>query len=419
MKTYSKKGIIWLFALVYFTSYFARKDFAAVTAGILESGFITKDIAGLIGTAMFAMYGIGQVISGILGDKFSPKALILTGLATTCVCNILMPLIPIPELMIPVWGINGLAQAMLWPPIVRVLAQFLNHDEYVKGNLIVTSAAHISTILLYLYAPLCLIIFNWKAVFISAGILAAAVFVIFIIALSIVLPKEVRNTPPIAPQNGKNGNSIAPTNENFAKLLLRAGVFPIFGAIIMMGYLRDGIESWLPTLYAEAFNRDASESILISVVLPIFSIIAVMLTTRLHKRLFKNETFGASVVFVISLVLCVPLYFLLGSSSPAGRIICLLLAALICGCMHACNFLYISCLPGRFASHGHASGATGVCNACTYIGAAISTYGMASISVAWGWSMNIVFWGIISALGLLCSAFAYKRYTAFTKEENY
>ncbi len=69
MKTYSKKGIILLCSLAYFTSYFARKDFAAVSAGILESGFFDKEFAGLIGTAMFAMYGIGQVTSGLLGWK--------------------------------------------------------------------------------------------------------------------------------------------------------------------------------------------------------------------------------------------------------------------------------------------------------------------------------------------------------------
>lgn len=53
MNRYSKRGIILLCSLAYFTSYFARKDFAAVSAGILESGFLGingKEIAGLIGT---------------------------------------------------------------------------------------------------------------------------------------------------------------------------------------------------------------------------------------------------------------------------------------------------------------------------------------------------------------------------------
>ncbi len=409
MKTYSKRGIILLCSLVYFTSYFARKDFAAVTAGILQDGFLTKNIAGLIGTAMFAMYGIGQVISGILGDKFSPKVLILTGLGATCVCNAVMPFIPMPELMIPVWGLNGLAQAMLWPPIVHILSEHLNRDEYVKANLLVTSSAHIATIILYLYTPICLKFFNWKTVFLSAGALAAVIFAVFVIGLGIVLPSQTAKTAVAA----KKSNA---KTEGFATLLFRAGVFPIFGAIVAMGFLRDGIESWLPTLYAEAFNKDASEATLISVILPIFSILSIALVTSLHKRALKNETFGAAIMFVLALIFCVPLYFLIGTSSPAGRVSALILASLVCGCMHGCNFLYISCLPGKFAAHGHSAGTSGICNACTYVGAAISTYGIALIAEHMGWKQNIFVWGIIAAAGFVFALLSYRKYTRFSKE---
>ncbi len=419
MKRYSKNGIIALCSLIYFASYFARKDFAAVSAAILQSGFTDKETVGLIGTALFAMYGIGQVISGILGDKISPKILLGTGLLTSLLCNLAMPFIPSAKIMIPVWGINGLAQAMLWPPIVRILSEHLDHERYVKANLIVTTAAHVATVLLYLYTPVCLVLFNWKAVFISAGSLCAITFVFFLIGLKTVLPKE----SSIAPVNGNSSSesssenskkelSIAPANENFFKLLLKSGIFYIFGAIIAMGYLRDGIESWLPTLYSEAFNRDASESILISVILPIFSIFSIVIITALHKKVFQNEVVGASVMFLISIITCVPLYFLMNSSSAIGRIICLVLSALICGTMHCCNFLYISCLPGRFAKHGHAAGTSGICNACTYVGAAISTYGIAAISQHFDWSANIVTWGIIALVGLGFCLLAYRRYTA-------
>ena len=66
---YSKNGLIALCSFLYFTSYFARKDFAAVTVGILKDGAIDKQVAGLIGTAMFVMYGNGQLIGGYLGDS--------------------------------------------------------------------------------------------------------------------------------------------------------------------------------------------------------------------------------------------------------------------------------------------------------------------------------------------------------------
>jgi len=410
---YSKNGLIALCSFLYFTSYFARKDFAAVTVGILKDGAIDKQVAGLVGTAMFVMYGIGQLISGYLGDRLRPKVLILIGLGTTAVCNLVMPFVPTQYLMIPVWAVNGLAQAMLWPPIVRILSQYLPHETYVKASLLVTSAAHIATILLYLYVPVCLTYFSWKAVFISAATLAAVMFAVFIVGLSICLPKDADAIASNAPVNAET--TVTKPQNNLFKLLMEAGIIPIFCAIVAMGFLRDGIESWLPTLYAEAFNRDPSESTLISVVLPIFAILSIVIITALHKKVFCNEVFGSAVMFTLSAAICIPLLVLITAESAVGRVVCLVLAALVCGTMHACNFLLISCLPGRFASVGRAAGASGFCNACVYVGAAVSTYGLALISELFSWRGAIGSWLIVSIVGLLMCLLAYKRYTAFYK----
>lgn len=414
---YSKNGLIALCSFLYFTSYFARKDFAAVTVGILKSGAIDKATAGLIGTAMFVMYGVGQLISGYLGDRVRPKVLILIGLGTTSVCNLAMPFIPSQYLMIPVWALNGLAQAMLWPPIVRILSQYLPHETYVRANLLVTSAAHIATILLYLYVPVCLTYFSWRAVFISAASLAALMFAVFIIGLAICLPKNAESIASSAPVNAKNADpeSLDAPKQSFFSILMQAGILPIFGSIVAMGFLRDGIESWLPTLYAEAFKRDPSESTLISVALPIFAILSIVLITVLHKKRLQNEVFGSAVMFALAALICVPLLLLIKTESGVGRVICLILAALVCGTMHACNFLLISCLPGRFASVGRAAGASGFCNACVYVGAAVSTYGIALISDIIGWGGAIGAWLAMALVGLLLCALALKRYTVFYK----
>ena len=143
----TKSFIVVLCSLVYFVSYFSRKDFAAAMAGMISDGAISRTNAGLVGTLLFAFYGVGQLISGYLGDKIKPKNLILAGLSVTAVCNALMPVVS-EELMIAVWGINGLAQAMLWPPIVKILSQHLDHKTYVTANLLVTSAAVIFILLL-------------------------------------------------------------------------------------------------------------------------------------------------------------------------------------------------------------------------------------------------------------------------------
>ena len=419
-KGYSKSGLIALCSFLYFTSYFARKDFAAVTAGMIQSEAIDKQVAGLIGTAMFVMYGIGQIISGYLGDRVKPKTLILVGLSTTAICNLIMPLIGEQTVMIPVWALNGLAQAMLWPPIVRILSRYLPHDLYVKASLLVTSAAHVATIVLYLYVPICLTLFSWKAVFISAATLSAVMFVIFIVGLAICLPKNVENEASISPANDKKVSPVPEIDKekSFFALLAQAGIIPIFGAIVSMGFLRDGIESWLPTLYAQAFGRAAEEATLISVALPIFAIISIMLITGLHKKVFRNEVFGASVMFMIAIGLCIPLMILISVDSTICGVICLILASLVCGAMHACNFLFISCIPWRFARYGRAAGASGFCNACTYVGAALSTYGIALISDIIGWSGAIGAWMAMAVVGLLLCFLALKRYTTFYKSSD-
>jgi sugar phosphate permease len=184
----------------------------------------------------------------------------------------------------------------------------------------------------------------------------------------------------------------------------------------MMGILRDGIETWLPTLYAEAFNREAGESILISVSLPIFSILSIVVITALHKtKTFKNEVRGSLIIFSLVMIIAMPIVFLITMTSFVPRIICLILACAVCACMHGTNFLLISCLPGRFAEYGKAATTSGFCNAFTYVGAAISSYGFAFISEKLGWQATIIGWIIVGALGAFFTLISLKSYTSFTK----
>ena len=410
-KKYSRAGIIALCSMVYFVSYFSRKDFAVVMAGMISEGAIDRVNAGLVGTMLFAFYGVGQLLSGYLGDKIKPKYLIMLGLSVTAICNALMSFVP-EGLMIAVWGINGLAQAMLWPPIVKILSHYLDHQTYVTANLVVTAAAHIATVLLYAFVPLCLAFMSWESVFIVAAILAFASMVVFAIAMRIILPECV-DEKEIKTEKEQSPTPVSSKNDcNILSVMKESGIFTVFICIVVIGFLRDGIESWLPMLYSEAFGRDVSESTLVSMILPIFSIISIAVVTPLHKKgVLKNEVSGTALLFGLSLVSAVPLAFFVGMKGTFFGIVALFLTAFICGAMHGANFLLISCLPGRFAKFGRAATVSGVCNSCVYIGAAISTYGIALVSKTMGWSVTVVTWCGILALGILFAFLSYKRYT--------
>ena len=398
--------------MVYFVSYFSRKDFAAVMAAMISDGAIERANAGLVGTMLFAFYGVGQLLSGYLGDKIKPKHLIIIGLTATAVCNAAMPYLPDAGMVI-VWGINGLAQAMLWPPIVKILSTYLDHKTYVTAHLIVTSAAHFATVLLYAYVPLCLTFMSWQAVFTTAAILATCAFIAFAVAMSILLPKNANveenatRTPDFSDKMEQNGG------EKLLPLLRRSGIFTVFVCIVVVGFLRDGIESWLPMLYSEAFSKDVSESTLVSIILPIFSILSISIVTALYrKRILSNEVSGSALLFAISLALAIPLVFFLDMDGAFFRVASLFITAFICGAMHGVNFLLISCLPGRFAKVGRSATVSGVCNSCVYVGAAISTYGIALVSKHMGWSFTAITWCGILAVGIIFALISYKRYTA-------
>ena len=162
-----------------------------------------------------------------------------------------------------------------------------------------------------------------------------------------------------------------------------------------------------------------SESTLLSIILPIFSIISISVVTALHKRkTFNNEVMGAAILFGGALLCAIPLAFFVQMEGRVFGVISLLLTALICGAMHGVNFLLISCLPGRFACIGRSATVSGVCNSCVYIGAAISTYGIALISERMGWSLTIATWCLILIVGIAFAFISYKKYTSMINESD-
>ena len=62
-----------------------------MVAEIVAAEGILKSFASFVIPAGFISYGIGQLISGFMGDRLNPKKIIFGGLIATSVLNFLMP----------------------------------------------------------------------------------------------------------------------------------------------------------------------------------------------------------------------------------------------------------------------------------------------------------------------------------------
>ena len=164
--------------------------------------------------------------------------------------------------------------------------------------------------------------------------------------------------------------------------------------------LRDGVQTWVPAYIADQFHLAPSSAILSGTILPIFSVLSLFAATQLSRRV-PQEMSAAAICFAIGAVSAAALLFL-----PGSILVNLLEMACLCGAMHGVNFILTTRVPARFSNSGRVSAISGALNAATYVGSALSTYGIALISDQFGWSATISSWLFITLIGMICCLFA-------------
>ena len=391
------RGIAYLCMAVYFASYIMRNNFAVMIVKICSDMGEAKSSLAIILTAMTVCYGTGQVLSGVLGDKLSPSIMLTAGLSLSAICNALMFFADSIPLMTVIWGVNGFAQSMLWPPIVRILSTYLNDAEYAYASVTVSWGSSGATILMYLLCPLLLGFMSWRSIILTFAIIGASIAVVW----TLVSPRFLVVAPDKLPK-APSDQPIVTETKPIPKFIILPLALMMFG-IILQGVLRDGVTNWMPSLMNESFGLTEEKSILSTVLLAVFSMLVFVVASFLHTRFFKNEVFFASIIFAFSLVASILLYF--ANRFLGSAVISALLLSLIVAAMHGINLMLIVIVPKRFVKSGKVSTFSGILNACTYIGAALSTYGFAALAENVGWNTTILVWAAIALLGfIVCGA---------------
>ena len=179
-------ALIFLCAAAYFISYLSRLNSAAVMAEFIAESGLPKATAVKPITAISITYGLGQLVSGYLGDRIKPRHIITGGFILTTIMNFTMPFAaPNISLMTVVWAINGLAQAMMWPPLVKIMTTALDKETYNRATVLVSYGSSSGTIAVYLIAPVFVTLSSgWRTIFFFSGICALALIFIWNIAMN-------------------------------------------------------------------------------------------------------------------------------------------------------------------------------------------------------------------------------------------
>ena len=402
MKLESKKqinGMIFLFAVTYMVSYITRINYGAMISEMVTATGFSKSLLSMAVTGSFITYGAGQIVSGVIGDKVSPKKLISIGFCITIAMNLLITVCQNPFQMLFVWCVNGFAQSFMWPPLVRLMTVLFTTEDYKSSSAKVAWGSSIGTIVVYAVSPVMILLSGWRAMF----VFSAACGIVMLIfwnryCLDLVTPK--------IPRDNSRKKEKAPL---FSPVMIALMI-----SIVLMGMLRDGVTTWMPSYIAETYHLSNVVSILTGVILPLFSIFCFHIGSWLYKKKFTNPVTCAGVIYILGVAAALGIVLFTGKNA----VLSVAFSAVLTGSMHGVNLMLIMMLPAYFARWGHVSTASGILNSCTYIGSALSTYGVALLSEKLGWGFTVMSWLAIAVLGTVICLVCAKPWDRKFRQEN-
>lgn len=389
-------GICWA---AYFTTYLGRLNYSACMVEIMNSEGWSKGAAGLVATGFFVAYGVGQLINGFAGDKFSPKVMVAVGLGASGAVNLLFPLFGNAKMGLILWCVNGFVQSMVWSPLIRLVSEWMPPQQRMKACVNLNSTVPAGTLVAYGMSAALVYLGSWKLAFYSSGIILLVVSVFWMRGID-----RVQNAlEPVEAQNEVPEIGQPAQRPSLWKLALAGSVPICCTALVMQGILKDGVTTWIPTFLEEQFNLPTAGAILSTTLVPIINLSGVYLASWLDKRLFKNELISSALLFLTSTAALLVLVMMPMSSAALS----LLLLAFTTTFMMGVNTMLVGVLPSYYARFGVCSSMSGILNASAYVGCSISSYGSGVIAERFGWNGIILVWLICALTGtLLCTLVA-------------
>lgn len=393
--------------VAYAAAYVGRYDYSAVMGAMISEGALSLSAAGAVSTGYFLCYAGGQLLGGFLCPYLSPFRMIFGGLALSGVCNLGMSVAP-PALLAAIWAVNGLLQAMIWPPIVRLFAECMPLAQQKGACVNINSTIPVGTFAAYGACALLLALASWQKAFVTCGLLMLAAAA-FWQAATVRLRRQVLlpRTDPAQKQTGA-GKQAGP-GRSVPRQLLAAGLGLLILPVVLHGGLKDGVTSWVPSMVQDRFATSPAFAAAVSMAMPLVNTGGAWAAGWLDRRVFHNELKTVSALFTLASVCLALLPLAVGASIAAS----MLLLALVTASMLGINTMLINVMPVRAGRGGGAALLSGSLNAMTYAGAAAATWGFGAAAGQWGWSAVFTLWLVMAALGLAVSALCIRRWGRF------
>lgn len=402
-----ESGIRFLFLLCwcsYFCAYIGRLNYSAALTDMIQSEGFSKGEAGLIGTAFFFSYGTGQFVSGFLGDRLPAKLLVFLGLFCSSICNLLMSQGRNIGVMIGIWCVNGLVQALIWSPMLRLVTDYCKAEVRSKLCAALNSAVPVGTMAAYGITAAMLGMSGWRSVFLLGGVCLLVMSFVWLWGITRVqrtIPMQEKQAP-VLQQSGQPQNAAEGLDMRLGGILVQSGLVLLLAALFVQGALKDGVTTWIPVYIQETYGVSPILAVAGTMVIPLCNLFGVWLAAAACRHMEQNEIAVSAGFFAVCSAALMVLWLSSGKSMAAS----MGMLALSTTTMMTVNTMLTAVLPSCFGRIGKASSMSGLLNSAVYSGGAVSAYGIGSMAGYFGWTATILIWAVMAAVSVLICGIA-------------
>ena len=390
----------------YFSTYICRLDFSAVMPRLLEDGTFSQSRTALISSAFFICYGAGQLFSGALADRFSPRVLIFGGVFASGLTNILICFFSSSfAAVLLLWAANGIAQALVWAPILKLAGDSYDKGERLKFGVDISTTVPLGTLASYGVSLAVLMLLPWRWVFLVCGGIVTAVSFYWLFGTA-----GLKSSAPAAQKEEAPSEKAVPLKKLW-RLLLASSAVALMIPIAIQGTLKDSVTQWIPTLLEGGYGMGTGASLLLTMLLPVINVTGAYIAKLVNKKL-KNELATSAVFFAAAAVFLAALCAA-GSKSAVAALICM---AGVTNSMFAINVMLITIVPLNFAVYGRTGTVGGLLNAVAYIGCGVLNIGAGRLlEGSGGWSALFVMWLALALAAAVITAFCIRPWNRFSE----
>ncbi len=413
-KEFQKSGVsllIFLSWLLYTMSYLGKVNYSANITQIVDFYHISKAEAGIVPSFFFFAYGIGQVVNGLLCKKYNIKWMIFLSLFTSAVINLIIAVTTNFEIIKWLWMINGFALSILWPTIVRLLAEVLPQKDLGRSSVIMGTTVAAGTLIIYGLSSIFAVFGMFKLAFYSAAVIDAVVAALWLVFYKYAVKKAQNEKAKEATVNHKVEIENLHKNTDGKKLVyISIGVLCFYAIIVNL--TKDGLTTWVPSILKEEFKIADSLSILLTLTLPIIAIFGNFGALKMHNKMPDYVTH----CFVVFLILGGVIGSVIASLSLKWMVFTLVGLVIVNFFASSLNSLITSIFPIFMRGKVNSGLFAGVLNGFCYVGSTISSYGLGLIADNFGWLS--VFWLLIGCCvltGIIWCVYIYLKRTLATQ----